>query len=175
MKGKLIAVAAVVLIAVASGGYAIASGMFSPAKGSAAVYIKDPPPANWSAIDVTITGISIHNSTSGWHFVQVPKSGISVDLVNVVVTPELLGSITLPPGHYQMIRLNLSGTVSGTYQGATYTIKLVSTTVFIAGQFTITKGSTTSITLDFDSAQSIHGSPSTGFTMTPVVGETVGK
>ncbi|MBX8639043.1 MAG: DUF4382 domain-containing protein [Thermoplasmata archaeon] len=179
MKVKLIAVAAVVLIAVASGGYAIASGMFSPAKGSAAVYIKDPPPANWSAIYVTITGISIHNSTSGWHSLPMSTSGISVDLVNVAVMPELLGSVTLPPGHYQMIRLNLSGTVTGTYKSSTgtstYTIQLVSTTVFVAGQFAITKGLTTSITLDFDSAQSIHGSPSTGFTMTPVVGETVGK
>lgn len=174
MKGKLIAVAAVVLIVVASGGYAIASGMFFPSNGSAAVYIKDPPPANWSAIYVTITSISIHNSTSGWHSLKMLKP-ISVNLVDVAVTPELLGSITLPPGHYQMIRLNLSGTVSGVYNGKTYSISLLKTTVFIAGQFTITKGSTTSITLDFNSAQSIHGTTTTGFTMTPVVGETVGK
>ena len=179
MKGKLIAVAAVVLIAVASGGYAIASGMFSPAKGSAAVYIKDPPPVNWSAIYVTITGISIHNSTSGWHSLPMSTSGISVNLVGVAVTPKLLGSITLAPGHYQMIRLTMSGTVTGTYKSSTgtstYSIKLVNTTVFIAGQFTIGTTGVTPITLDFDSAQSIHGSPSTGFTMTPVVGETVGK
>ena len=165
-------VAAVIVALLAVGGtayYVFGSG------GSLNIQVKDPLPSGWSALYINVSSVSIHNSTggSGGGYLKSFSTPVSVNLANATSKSLFLTSLKLPNGHYQMIRLTITGAY-GVYSGKTYKISLVSSSVDVAGQFTISSGSTTTVTLDFNSTQAVHGDPASGFTMTPVVAETVG-
>lgn len=170
MKGRVIgAILAVVLIA-AGGVYYF--GFYS-AGGTLNVRVSDPMPPGWSSVYVNISSVSIHNSTSGGHvFTKSFSTPIMVNLSSATSSSIFLTGLKLPAGHYQMISLVITGAY-GTYDNAgklqTYRFTLVNSTVKISGQFAISNGATTTETLDFNSAQAIHGTTTTGFTMTPVV------
>ena len=163
-------VAAVIVALLAVGGtayYVFGSG------GSLNIQVKDPLPSGWSALYINVSSVSIHNSTAGGSGYSTSFSTpVSVNLASATSKSVFLASMKLPNGHYQMIRLTITGAY-GVYSGKTYKISLVSSTVDVAGQFTISSGSTTTVTLDFNSAQAVHGNPASGFTMTPVVSEIV--
>ncbi len=176
MKAKVIgAIIAVVLIA---GGGVYYFGFYNTG-GTLRVNVTDPMPVGWSAVYVNISSVSIHNSTGGGSnaYTKTFSTPVTINLANATNQSLFLTSLSLPAGHYQMIRLTITGAY-GVFNGAdtpqTYKLSLVNGTVDIAGQFTITKGSTTTVTLDFNSAQAIHGDTTTGFTMTPVVAMSVG-
>ena len=142
--------------------------------GSLNIQLKDPMPPGWTALYINISSVSIHNATAGGGSYSTSFSTpVSVNLANATSKSVFLASLKLPSGHYQMIRLTIKGAY-GTYDHTTYKLTLVNSTVDVAGQFTISAGSTTTVTLDFNSAQAVHGNPASGFTMTPVVAETVG-
>ena len=176
MKGKVIgAIIAVVLIA---GGGVYYFGFYNTG-GTLNVNVTDPLPAGWSSVYVNISSVSIHNSTGGGSgaYTKTFSTPVTMNLAKAASTSLFLTSLSLPPGHYQMIRVVITGAY-GVYNNSgkpqTYTFTLVNGTVDIAGQFTISKGATTSVTLDFISAQAVHGSAAAGFTMSPVVAMTVG-
>ncbi len=175
MKGRTRA--AVVIAAVAL----VAVGLFGayfviPSQGTAAIYMKDPVAAGWSALFINISSVSIHNSTGAGDggYSATFATPLEVNLVQAATTSKFLADLHLPAGHYQMIRFTVFD-ASGVYQGKHYSLSLVLSTVGVAGQFTVPSRGTVSITLDFDSASSIHGTPASGFTLNPVVGETVGS
>jgi len=166
MKHAAIAVAIAVVVV---GGLVFYFGFYATG-GNLNVMVKDPLPAGWSAVYVNITSISIHNSTaqSSHGYTRNFSPAIEVNLANAVNSEQFLTSLKLPAGHYQMVRLTVASAY-GVYNGKTYEISVLNGSVDMPGQFTISNMQTTTIVLDFDSAAAIHGSPMTGFTMTPNV------
>ena len=170
MKMNSKAVIAVIVAVLVIGGtayYVFGNG------GSLNLQVKDPMPSGWSALYISISSVSIHNSTGrSGGYVKNFTAPVTVNLANATSKSVFLTSLKLPNGHYQMISFTITGAY-GTYRGITYKVSLVSPTVDVAGQFTISGGSTTTVTLDFNSVQALHGDPVSGFTMTPVVSEIV--
>lgn len=172
MKGETIAVVVAAVLVVGSGVYYFG---FDTSTGTLNVNITDPLPQGWSSVYVNISSISIHNSTDGGNEIAVKtfSTPMSIDLAGATTASLFLTSLNLPSGHYQMIRLRITGAY-GVYQDAggshTYQFKLVNDTVDVVGQFSIAHGATTTVVLDFNSVRAIHGNPTSGFIMTPVVG-----
>ena len=169
MKSRAIIAVAIAVIVVGAGAYYLLNS-----GGSLNIQIRDPLPAGWNSVYINITEVSVHNSTTGGSggYSKPFSTPVEINLANTTNKSVFLTSLKLPNGHYQMIRLVVSGSF-GVYDGKTYRISLTSPDIDIAGQFKISSASTTTVTLDFNSAQAIHGSTFTGFTMTPVVAETV--
>lgn len=172
MKGQTIAVVVAAVLVVGSGVYYFG---FDTSTGTLNVNVTDPLPSGWTSVFVNISSISIHNST-GEGQSSVSKTfttPMSIDLASATASSLFLASLNLPAGHYQMIRLNITGGY-GKYQGSDgshiYQFKIVNGIVDVVGQFSIAHGATTTIVLDFNSALAIHGNPTSGFIMTPVVG-----
>lgn len=173
MAGKSIAavVVAVLLIGGAVYYFGVFQGFSSQQDGTLNVNVADPLPAGWSAVYVNISSISVHNST-GVAYIKTFSTPVSVNLANATNASIFLASLKIPAGHYQMIKVNIKGSYgiwNGVDKPQTFQFSTVNDTVDVSGQFTISIGSTTTVILDFNSAQAIHGTPESGFTMTPVV------
>lgn len=171
MKGKVIA-AILVVVALAGGG--IYYFGFYNANGTLRLTVTDPMPVGWSDIYINVTSVSIHNTTAGTDggYTKAFSSPVTINLANATNTSIFLTGLSIPAGHYQMIRLVIKdayGIYNGVDRPQTFVFTLVNGTVDVAGQFSIAKGSTTTVNLDFNSAQAVHGSTAAGFTMTPVV------
>ena len=161
------------LLAVAIAALVIVGGIaayFLLYEGSVAVYVKDAP-GQWEHVWVTFSGVSIHQSgqNASWNVTSTEQT---VDLAALTNVSQLLGKISLNPGHYQQIRLsvvNASGQLVGSSQSLTIVVPPDNATMKIAGQFTIVSGQTTSITVDINLAASLHDVNGT-WMFTPVVG-----
>ena len=164
-----IAIAAVVIV----GGIA---AYFLLYEGTVAVYVKDAP-GQWDHVWVTFSGVAIHESGQGnatWK--NVSSTTQTVDLVALTNVSRLLGSVRLDPGHYEQIRLsvvNVSGQLNGSTQSISIQLPPDNATLKIVGQFTVSSGQTTSITVDIRLAQSLHEINGT-WMFTPVFAATVG-
>ncbi len=164
---RLVAVAIAALVLV--GGIA---AYFLLYEGAVAVYVKDAP-GQWEHVWVTFSGVSIHQSgqNASWN---VSSTERTVDLATLTNTSTLLGKISLSPGHYQQIRLSVvkvTAQQTGSSTILTVTVPPDNGTMKIAGQFTISSGQTTSVTIDISLAASLHDVNGT-WTFTPVVGVT---
>ncbi len=161
------------LIAVAIAAIVVVGGVaayFLLYDGSVAVYVKDAP-GQWSHVWVTFSGVSIHQSgtNASWNVTSTKQT---VDLVALQNVSQLLGKISLSPGHYEQIRLsvvNVTGQQTGSNTILTINVPPDNGTMKIAGQFTISSGQTTSITIDINLAASLHDVNGT-WMFTPVVG-----
>lgn len=145
-------------------------------QGTVAVYVRDAP-GTWAHVWVTFSGVAIHESgqnNATWKNVSDVKT--TVDLVALQNVSQLLGKISLSPGHYEQIRLSVVN-VTAVLLGGTVTLNINvppdNATMKIAGQFTVSSGQTTSITVDIRLDQSLHEVNGT-WMFTPVVGLTVG-
>lgn len=173
MAGKSIAAVIVAVLLIGVGAYYF--GLFpTVAKqqgGTLNVNVSDPMAVGWSAVYVNITSLSVHNST-GSAYTKTFSAPVTIDLANVTTSSAFLASLSLPAGHYQTIRVAVKGAYgiwNGVDNPQTFQFTLVNGNVDVAGQFSISNGATTTVILDFNSAQAIHGTPTAGFTMTPVV------
>lgn len=173
MTGKSIAAVVVAVLLVGVGAYYF--GFFptvaSQQGGTLNVNVSDPMAVGWSAVYINITSLSVHNTT-GSSYNRTFSTPVTIDLANVTTSSMFLASLNLPAGHYQMIRVTIKGAYgiwNGTDGPQTFRFALVNSNVDVSGQFSISNGATTTVILDFNSAQAIHGTPTGGFTMTPVV------
>ncbi len=175
MKARTRVAVVIAVVALAAAGLYVAYFVI-PSQGTAAVYMTDPVAPGWTALFVNLSSVSIHNTTGGTDggYSVTFATPLEVNLVQAATTSKFLADLHLPAGHYQMIRFTLVD-ASGVYQGKQYSLSLVLSTVDVAGQFSVPSRGTVTVTLDFDSASSIHGTPTAGFTLNPVVGETVGS
>ncbi len=162
------------LLAIAVAVLAIVGGIaayFLLYEGEVAVYVKDAPSA-WSHVWVTFSAVDIHESgkdNASWSTVSSTKT--TVDLATLTSGRQLLGSARLSPGHYEQIRLsvvNMSGILNGTTQSVTIGVPVDNATLKVAGQFTVSSGQTTAITVDIPTGEDIHMSAS-GWVFDPVV------
>ena len=172
MTGKLaIAVAVIAVLAVAggAGAYYYTTNASNSSHGSVSFSISDPP-AVFSAVQLNITAISIHNA-SGPTYTKT-LSPVQAIFLNGTNSSAFLGKLGIQAGHYQSILFTISS-ANVTYEHSNYKLTLVNNTVRIAGQFTVVSGKTLALDIIFDSTASIHGTPAAGFTLTPVVSRVV--
>lgn len=170
-NARLWAIAIAVLVIV--GGIA---AYFLFYEGTLAVYVKDAP-GSWDHVWVTFSGVAIHESgqdNATWK--NVSNTKMTVDLASLTNVSQLLGKISLNPGHYEQIRLsvvNASGQQNGSNQIITISVPPDNATLKIVGQFTISSGQTTTVTIDINLASSLHDVNGT-WEFSPVGGMTVG-
>lgn len=141
---------------------------------------------NITAIEITVNKVEVHKagtsdnstasnetfetndtSSAGWEtIVNQVKSYNLLDLVN---TPgEVMGQKTLSAGKYTQIRLYLSK-VELTIWNKTYDVKVPSSRFYWIHPFNIESGKTTTLTLDFDAADSVKETGSNKYMLKPVV------
>ncbi len=142
-------------------------------EGEVAVYVQDAP-GTWRYVNVTFSGVSIHesgNGTAGWNVTTTTQT---VDLAALTNVSQLLGSIRLNPGHYQQIRLSVVKVTGVLSNGTKVNIELPpdNATLKVVGQFTVSSGQTTGITVDIFLDRSIRDVNGTWMFL-PVVGSTV--
>lgn len=118
----VIAVALVVIVAGASGGFLF----YGPS--NAQISIRDPPQSPYSssitAIYITFTSIDVHTANagnnSGWHPLA---SSATINLFTVLNVSKVLGKASVPAGKYTELRFNISQViVTISSVNVTYTI-----------------------------------------------------
>ncbi len=161
-----IAVAAIVI----AGGVA---AYYLVYEGQVAVYVKDAP-GTWEHVNVTFSGVAIHESGNGNASWNVTSTTQTVDLAKLTNVSQLLGSIRLNPGHYQQIRLSVVKVTGVLSNGTKVNLELPpdNATLKVVGQFTVSSGQTTSITVDIFLDRSIRDVNGTWMFL-PVFGSTV--
>lgn len=142
--------------------------------GTVRVALTDAP-ANYDSIVLHITEVAVHrdapDSTAGWFTVANPDSNFDLlKLQNGVF--ENLGSVTVPAGHYDQVRLILG---SGSYivvDGVKHDLTVPSgmqTGLKLVGGFDVASGGETDIGIDFDAAHSVHETGNGKWMLKPVV------
>lgn len=170
-NARLLAIGIAVLVVL--GGIA---AYFLLYQGTVAVYVKDAP-GTWAHVNVTFSGVAIHESgqdNASWK--SISSATQTVDLATLTNVSQLLGKASLSPGHYEQIRLSVvkvTGVLVGTGQTVTITLPADNATLKIVGQFTVSSGKTTTITVDMRLDESLRDVNGT-WVFTPVVGTTVG-
>jgi hypothetical protein len=141
---------------------------------------------NITSIDLTISKVEVHkagadedetpsnetletNDTSPAGWITVVDETNSYNLLELVDTPgEVLGEETLSAGKYTKIRLYVSK-AELTLENETYDVKVPSKRFYWIRPFYIHSGMTTTLTLDFDAADSIVETGANEFRLKPVV------
>jgi hypothetical protein len=178
-------------IAVALAGYAAACGGSatgpSGAPGSLTVLLKDSPFSDAKSLLVTFSEVSAHKAEGEW--TKLPFSGgassRTCDIKKLVDAQDVLGTGPLTPGHYTMIRLEVTGATlyfdnaaTGPACAATVTaptgrsapVDVPSGTVRLNREFDLTSTTATTMLLDFDGDKSVHETGNGKYMMTPVIG-----
>lgn len=128
----------------------------------------------WEHVWVTFSAVEIHESgqnNATWKTVSSATQTVDIASLTGGVS-QLLGKASLSPGHYEQIRLtvvNVTAQQNGSTQILTVTVPPDNSTLKVAGQFTISSGQTTTVTIDIKLASSLHDVNGT-WEFTPVVG-----
>lgn len=139
-------------------------------QGKAVITVTDDAPslAGVTAVVLTVDKVEVHSATAGW--VTVSSVTQQYDLLKLKGTKvsQLLANAAIDAGTYDSIRLTVSN-VSVTTNGKTETAKLPSHTLSIVGKMTVVAGQTSTASLDFDLAKSLHLTGKGMFILAPVV------
>jgi hypothetical protein len=156
-------------------------------KGTLLMKIKDKMDlTNITSIKITVNKVEVHRaypsdndtesnetfetndtSSAGWEkIVDQVKSYNLLDLVNK--SGEIMGQKTLSAGKYTQIRLYLSKSEL-TIGNKTYDVKVPSNRFYWIHPFNIEAGKMTTLTLDFDAADSVKETGSNKYMLKPVV------
>ncbi|MFO1533300.1 MAG: DUF4382 domain-containing protein [Thermoplasmatota archaeon] len=151
------------------------AGCTSGDDGDASVYVKDKPAGDWSAVHITFTEVSVHqsggNESSGWKVLYSDASGTTVDLLNASGTrAAFLGASGLPAGHYQQVRIHVSKAHGVDSAGVGNDIGLPNGDLRTSKSFKVEAGKETQITIDIDldHALTMKGD---GWEFKPVIGK----
>ncbi len=140
---------------------------------------------NISAIDLIISKVEVHktgnddetesnetfetNETSSAGWITIVDETKSYNLLDLVDAPgEVMGEKTLSAGKYTQIRLYVSE-AKLTLENETYDIKVPSKRFYWIHPFYIESGKITTLTLDFDAADSIKETGKNKFILKPTV------
>jgi len=154
--------------------------------GTVGVSLTDAPACGFDAVNVTVSKIRIHRSSSasdtaaGWSDINLnPARKINLlDLNNGVL--ESLGETTLGAGHYTQVRLVLVPNTGGSFANS---VVLTNTTTEVAldtpsavqsgikliHEFNVQSNERTDLLLDFDACKSIVARGNGSFALKPVI------
>ncbi len=173
-KGLTPLVIAVIVVAAIA---IVAYFLLPSGTGTLALKITDAPAGlNVSKALVTISAVQVHkaaagaendtNFTAGW--LTVVEGPLTYDLIAIKDVKEVLGEKELDAGKYTQIRLSVDSAVV-TIDGKESALETPSDKIKMIQPFTITSGETTTLTLDFDAAESIKASGKDEYKLQPVI------
>jgi hypothetical protein len=149
-------------------------GSLGGGTGTLSMSITDSPFSDAQALLVTFNEVSAHRSEgTGWESLTFAGGATrrTCDLKKLQGPVDVLGSSTVPAGHYTQIRLNVESAALyfdnpsvgpacapaiAAPAGDTASVEIPSGEVKLNTQFTLAAGGTTSILLDFDGDQSVR-------------------
>jgi len=159
----------------------------SGAPGSLTVLLKDSPFSDAKSLLVTFSEVSAHKAEGEW--TKLPFSGgassRTCDIKKLTDAQDVLGTGPLTPGHYTMIRLEVTSAAlyfdnaaTGpacapdvtTPAGRSASVEVPSGMVRLNREFDLTSTTATTILLDFDGDKSVHETGNGKYMMTPVIG-----
>ncbi len=148
-----VAISVIVIIAVIAGGFTYVNYSNSNT-GKVNVFVEDAPILNVSAVYITFTNVSLHNTSSGWSTYTVTTT--TVNILNLTTTnASLLSSFSIKAGNYTMIRLYITS-VNVKIAGLNVSFTLASHDAFINHPFTVSAHSTTSLNIEFNLSQDLN-------------------
>lgn len=130
--------------------------------GTAQFMVHDAPCSQCTHVWVTFTTVSVQESgVTGSSWINVNVSGSTVDLqeLNGSAAAKVLGIGTLPAGHYQQIRVEVSKVVISLLGGSQLSATILGPSQDFNGQFTVKAGATTVLNIDIDLSASLHITP----------------
>lgn len=167
-----------------TGGSILPTGADGTAAGSLRVRLTDAPAVDYTSISVTITTVSVHQSAgtgtadAGWIDMPV-TAAMPVDLLTLSdgILLELCAA-QLEAGQYQQIRLVLAPNAGDqapynnsvvTADGVEHPLEIPSGAIKIVHGITVTDGSVTDMTIDFDGALSVKQRGKGAYALQPVI------
>ena len=189
MRSSSVLAATALVVTVACSGSSPSSPSGSSGSGGGAgtfnLRITDSPYGSAKAVLVTFSEVAAHRD-GDWKTLPFPGGSTrTCDLKKLQNNAQdLLGTGTITPGQYTMIRLNVqsakiyfdNSSQSATPcapsiaepAGASYALNIPSGEVKLNGTFTLTNSAATTVLVDFDGESSIHQNGS-NYTMNPVI------
>lgn len=134
------------------------------ATGAVEVRVTDAPPGNITNVNITVDEITIHRAgagnESGWETIPIVVDGnvtanVTFDLWQVAGNETVLGyAPSIPVGNYTQLRMHVVS-VNVTMEGEIREASVPSEWIKIVRPFEVASGETTTLTIDFDAAQSV--------------------
>lgn len=132
-------------------------------------------PATYDAVRLVVKEVSVHragsDSTNGWEVVSTDSTTFDlIQLSNGVLKP--MGTVVLPAGNYNQVRLKLDAGSTIVVDGVTYPLTVPSgmqSGLKLNGAFDVPPGGLVDLVLDFDAQRSIVQTGAGVYLLTPVV------
>jgi hypothetical protein len=154
--------------------------------GNFTLRMRDTPFSDAKAVLVTFSSVRAHRSDSDWTVVPFVNAATTrtCDLKKLETSEDVLGTASLPTGHYTQVRLVVqsamlffdnasTGSACATTitapAGASAALEIPSGEVRLNREFDVTSSATTTMLLDFDGDQSIRLTGNNRYMMTPVI------
>lgn len=186
MRSTLAIAVAAALTVFACGGESTTTGP-TGAPSTFTVLLKDSPFSDAKSLLVTFSEVSAHKAEGEW--TRLPFSGgassRTCDLKKLTDAQDVLGTGPLAPGHYTMVRLEVTSAALyfdnaaagpacaasvATPAGRTASVEVPSGVVRLNRQFELTSTAATTMLLDFDGDRSVRETGNGRYMMTPVIG-----
>ncbi len=138
--------------------------------GSVSVALADAPDPSATAVNVTIDRVEA-NVNGSWTPITSNSPAFSGNLLNLATTDKLLGTTSLPTGHYTQVRLFISS-ASVTDSTGTHAVTIPSgsqTGLKVLVDFDINGNNVTTVLLDFDVSHSLIQTGAGAYTLKPLV------
>ncbi len=179
-------IALLVIVLSGCGGSSSDSQAGAAQQGTLAVSLTDAPAAGFDAVNVTVSIVRVHQSStasesdSGWSEI-ILNPARKINLLNLTNGAlESLGQTSLPAGHYTQLRLVLSANTGATINnsvvlsGTTAEIPLVTPSAVQSGiklinEFDVIAGQRVDLVLDFDALKSIVRRGNGSYALKPVI------
>jgi len=160
------------------------SGTGPAGSGTLRMTLKDSPFSDAKALLVTFTDVSVHQSdTADGTWTKITTGSRTCDLKRLQNAQDVLGTTTLPAGHYTQVRLLVATAAlyfteattgdtcaaSFNLSGPKVDVTIPSGEVKLNREFDISPNSTTSILLDFDGDKSVREMGNGAYSMSPVI------
>jgi hypothetical protein len=131
-----------------------------PGTGTLAVEVHDAPCGSCTHVWVTFASVSVHSSNAsggGWMTLKVSGTTLDMMALNGPTMAKEIGLMALPAGHYEQVRLSLVNvTIMFTDGMKVAAMMPAASSGDFNGQFNVTAGHTTTLSIDLDLASSLH-------------------
>jgi hypothetical protein len=145
----------------------------APESGVIELRASDPPPPEVNEVPETIiiylNDLKVHKSgamDNGW--VSISGTPSNFDLMKLNGVEQIILTSNLTVGDYDMISLSVTKVTGETTFGNSFDAEFTNPQFTIAGTFGVTTGNKTTLTIDFNGAQSLTRTQSGNYSFNPV-------